>query len=131
MNPIVIQLNENATSFRPAGRARGSASWSLGGDVGAIEIRLFWHTRGKGTSNVEVVQTQRIDQPKLRDQRAFEFALPEGPYSFSGSLISLLWGIEAVIDGATDAARVEFVLSPTGREVLLGTAGPEANAGAR
>jgi hypothetical protein len=109
---------------------RGIASWSLAGDAGAIEIRLFWHTRGKGTTSVQVVQTQRIDTPKMRDQRAFEFTLPEGPYSFSGSLISLIWGIEAVVEGQADATRVEFVVSPTGREVLLGTAGPEANAGA-
>jgi hypothetical protein len=130
MNPIVIQLNGHATSFRPGDRVRGIASWSLAGDAGAIEIRLFWHTRGKGTTSVQVVQTQRIDTPKMRDQRAFEFTLPEGPYSFSGSLISLIWGIEAVVEGQADATRVEFVVSPTGREVLLGTAGPEANAGA-
>ena len=56
-------------------------------------------------------------RPAAHELRDFEFNLPPSPYSFSGRLITLSWGVEVVTDKQSDVA--EFVLSPHGREVLL------------
>jgi len=130
MKPITLQLNGNRSAFRPGERIDGIVSWNLDASLPAIEVRLFWYTRGKGTDNVEIVRTELFDNPRPSDQRAFSFELPEGPYSFSGTLISLIWGIEALWEGSADATRLEFVLSPTQQEVILGTAETEADASA-
>jgi len=54
------------------------------------------------------------------DRREFRFRLPEGPYSFSGKLISLLWAIEVVASPGDMAGRAGIVVSPSGREVVIG-----------
>jgi hypothetical protein len=46
--------------------------------------------------------------------------LPLAPYSFSGKLISLIWGLELVLEPSQETARFEFTLSPTGEEIMLG-----------
>jgi hypothetical protein len=74
--------------------------WSLKitGDISRwpIEVRLFWYTQGKGTRDVEVVDSLRVDNPEPSGHTRFSFQLPAGPYSFSGRLITLDWAIEAV-----------------------------------
>ena len=50
------------------------------------------------------------------------FVLPPAPYSFSGKLISLIWAVEVVAEGIKEASRLEFTLSPDGREITLSSA---------
>ena len=47
--------------------------------------------------------------------------LPESPYSFSGSLISLLWSLELIVDGGRCSTQVELVIAPERREIVLGS----------
>jgi len=56
--------------------------------------------------------------PQTTDQRTFRFALPEGPYSFSGKLISIIWAIELILEPGPSVERREIVMSPSGREVV-------------
>ncbi len=100
--------------FSPGEKLRGHARWSDPGSVGSAELRLFHYTEGKGTQEVEVVQTLRQDAPG-----PFEFQLPQGPYSFSGRLISLAWALELIITPGSQVARLDFVLSPTAQEIDL------------
>jgi hypothetical protein len=58
----------------------------------------------------------------MMGQEKFEFALPEGPQSFSGKLISLIWAVELVVEKSKESQRIEFVLSPFDAEIVLGEA---------
>jgi hypothetical protein len=91
--------------------------WALDTAPSAVEARLFWYTRGKGTEDVGIVARERIESPMARGDHRFRFHLPEAPYSFSGRLISLLWAVELVADD--EVARWEFRLTPDGEEILL------------
>jgi hypothetical protein len=105
------------TLRKPRGVLEVVVQWSLPSPADRLEARLVWFTRGKGTEDVGIVATERIESPEARGQRRIRFTLPDAPYSFSGRLISLLWAVELVADRA--AVRWEFVLAPEGREILL------------
>lgn len=119
MDQLRIGLREDRTRFSPGDHLEGAAGWQLDQPPQSVEVRLLWFTRGKGTEDAEVVDTVRFDQPQAADARPFTFQLPVAPYSFSGKLISLIWVVELVALPGKQAARVEFVLAPEGREVTL------------
>ena len=121
MNQLDLTTQDRKLFFRPGEWIEGRAEWQLDRDARSVEVRLIWFTRGKGDTDVSVLDSQRIDAPARSDSRAYRFRLPEGPYSFSGKLISLVWAIELVAEGIKEAARLEFTLSPDGREIELGS----------
>ncbi len=61
----------------------------------------------------------RFDAPGTDGERAFSFTLPLGPYSFSGSLITLAWALELVALPSGETERVELVVAPVPAEVRL------------
>jgi hypothetical protein len=121
MSELLVQL-PSGTSYRPGETLKGSAAWRLDAPVEQMEVRLLWFTRGKGTQDVTVHAARTFPSPALTAQQPFEFNLPDAPYSFSGRLISLTWALELVTPKANESHRVEFVLSPTGQEIVLGSA---------
>lgn len=120
MNELMLELLEDRTSFRPGERLEVVAEWKLEALPEAVEIRLRWRTVGKGQSDESVVDSVRLESPGATGSRRCSFKLPKAPYSFSGKLISLIWSIELDYEpGDDDPRRVDFVLSPTGKEVIL------------
>lgn len=108
---------DNRAERQPGETVELSAMWALKKAPRTLEARLFWFTRGKGTEDVEVVATQPVTTPAIAGEHVFRFTLPEGPWSFSGKLISLLWAVELVADDTS--ARWEFTLAPGGHEIRL------------
>jgi hypothetical protein len=122
---IAIDLG-NRTEYGPGEPISGEVSWQLDAPPAGVEVRLFWYTRGKGTTDVQVVKAQHFDSAGTAGRRKFKFVLPEEPYSFSGKLISLVWALEAVVQPGNRSQRLELVVAPGGREVLLGAEAPRA-----
>lgn len=118
MNELQIKLEK--TTFFPGEEIRGTLNFRLEGNPSGIEARLFWHTKGKGDEDVVIVDTHRVETPVSVGHSAFRFTLPQLPYSFSGKLISLIWGVEAVVDGDSLSSLQEVIVSPTGAEIDLG-----------
>ncbi len=119
MNTLRIGLHEGHTKFSPGGKVGGAVLWELPEPPGSVELRLIWFTRGKGTEEVEVVATRHFEQPQAGDTRQFTFDLPEAPYSFSGKLISLIWALELVMTPGKQFERLEIVVAPRGKEIIL------------
>lgn len=109
-----------ADRYEPGGKLSGQVGWSLDPAPRRIEVNLFWQTSGKGTEDLEVVDTFTLDRPAAQGLEPFEFTLPIMPYSFSGRLITLRWGVEAVADKTSHSAF--FTLAPGGEEIRLGHA---------
>jgi hypothetical protein len=120
MSRLTLEMRDGKKAFQPGEAVSGAAFWKLEQAPKSVEVRLFWHTRGKGTEDVSVVNTVRFENPLSEEARLFRFEAPNGPYSFSGRLISLIWGLELVVQPGQPSAQVEITISPTGREVLLG-----------
>lgn len=110
-----------------------NASWELDDDQELVELRMFWYTRGKGDTDMHIVETLPFARPQRRDSVRLGIQLPSAPYSFSGKLISLIWALELVAEPSHDASRLEFVMAPDEREILLHEAAAvtESDASAR
>ena len=121
MDNLSVALREDKTAFAPRETIHGTVQWSLDANPQHLDLSLFWYTSGKGTRDVGVVETQRFDDPGAHGSKDFSFTLPDGPYSFSGKLISLLWAIELTCSPGSETVRREITVSPTGQEIVLGT----------
>jgi hypothetical protein len=119
MDRIRVEIQGGANAFLPGETVEGTVSWQLDGPAETVELRLFWYTQGKGDQDVGVAATVPFANPGLADRRPFRVRIPEGPYSFSGKLISLLWALEAVAEPGPLAGRIEVTVSPTRREILI------------
>ena len=119
MNTLTIQLEQNKTAFRPGDVVAGTVRWQLDNQAKQVELRLLWYTQGKGDEDAGLAETMTFEQPGLADQRSFRFTLPNGPYSFSGSLISLTWALELSARPGDACERKEITVAPSGREILL------------
>jgi hypothetical protein len=117
--PLQIEIDEGREAFEPGGKLAVTATWQLAKPPRGVELRLFWFTRGRGSEDAGVVETVRFDGPKAEDKRSFRLRLPEGPCSFSGQLISLIWALELVAEPSKETARVEIVMAPGGQAVQL------------
>lgn len=115
---MVLSTAGNRTGYRPYETLELTAQWALPYAPSSLEARLFWFTRGKGTSDTGIVATEPLPATATGEQ-VLRFKLPAEPYSFSGKLISLVWAVELVAEPAEDATRFEFTLGPEGREILL------------
>jgi hypothetical protein len=114
-----LELADGKTKFRPGETVEGVAFWELPERPTAIEVRLYWTTQGKGTVDVEVVQSARFDGVAAQDRRPFRLTLPPSPYSVSGILVSIVWGIELVTEPKGENASAALTVSPTGEEIKL------------
>jgi hypothetical protein len=119
MGEVIIEIKDGQSSFRPLDSLEGTVRWQLSENPERIEVSLFWYTRGKGTRDVGVATSETIENPGAFGSKEFQFKLPAGPYSFSGKLISIIWGVEANCqpDGASD--HKEITVSPSGDEVVI------------
>ena len=120
MDKLEITFREDKTTFKPRETVHGAVQWNLPTPPKHLDLNLFWYTTGKGTRDVGVVETLKFDHPGAFDSKAFSFTLPEGPYSFSGKLISLIWAVELTCSPGSETVRREIVVSPTGQEIALG-----------
>jgi hypothetical protein len=119
MSGLRIDLASGRKAFKPGEPLSGRASWRIDQQPISAELRLFWYTSGKGTQDVGVATTMTFDGPRMQDQRDFTLPLPREPYSFSGTLISLIWAIELIVEPGGHVERCELVLSGTGEEIVL------------
>ena len=116
---LKIEIQGGKTNFLPGEKISGMAMWQVEKPPQEIEVRLFWYTSGKGTQDIGLVDTVRFTNPTQSNARAFKLELPVAPYSFSGSIISLIWALELVVEPSGETERMEVTVSPSGKEILL------------
>jgi hypothetical protein len=122
MSTLSLELPDGRTSLRPGEQIAGMARWDLRQAPESLEVRLFWYTEGKGTRDTGLATAMEIQNPGPSGEEPFSFEVPQGPFSFSGRLVSLCWAVELVSERPDQAERLDLVVSPTGEEIRLGTA---------
>jgi hypothetical protein len=120
MSTLRIDISGGRRAYKPGETISGRVSWQVDEAPQSAELRLFWYTSGKGTQDVENVDSVVFQTPQTNDGRAFSLTLPRQPYSFSGKLISLLWALELIVEPGSNVERQELVMSASGVEVVLG-----------
>lgn len=117
MPGLTLQLDRDDASYVPGEPITGSVAWDLDQAPEGITVRLLWHTSGKGSRDMGVVGEQTWELVSSGGQEPFSFPGIDGPYSFSGRLITVSWVVEAVTQGTDLHTEVPFSLSPSGEEV--------------
>lgn len=119
MSILRIKTDRSESWFKPGSSLDGEGSWHLDADAEAVEIRLFWFTQGKGTQDVVVVDREVIDRPEPSGHRRFRFDVPNGPYCFSGRLITVKWALELVVLPGDETERVDLLVGPRPIEISV------------
>ncbi|MGB0766673.1 MAG: hypothetical protein ACPGYV_03065 [Phycisphaeraceae bacterium] len=117
MPGLTLQLDRDDARYVPGEPIGGAVSWDLGEDPRRVTVRLVWETSGKGTADSGVVDEIAYDAAGLREAYDFVFDGVDGPYSFSGRLMTIAWRVEAVAERGDGYAERLLTLSPTGEEV--------------
>lgn len=125
MDTLSIETTGGKINFVPGEVITGAAKWQLSDNPDELTITLFWYTDGKGTQDIGIVESMTISMPGQFGDKDFSFKLPNGPYSFSGKLISLKWALELSDNKGKRVAQKEITVSPTGSEIVL--SGPQLN----
>ena len=111
---------ENGPSFEPGSEVRCRVEWQTGDERHEkLLVSLLWHTEGKGTEDIEIVEQLEVEDPPASGSRELSFRLPDFPWSFSGALISLVWALEAGLEPDGAVERVDLVSAPGAEEVTL------------
>jgi hypothetical protein len=125
---ITLKLDKSTPHYDIDEPLTGELFWNeLTARCDLIELRLLWYTSGKGERDLEVVAKIAVMKPAASGQQRFHFDPPGGPYSFSGTLISVVWAIEAVMIPLSESQIIEFTFAPGGNEIRAG-AGMETKA---
>lgn len=114
-----IELDNPSGCFAPGEAIQGTASWQLGSLPNALELRLLWHTSGKAEPAIGLVQNITLSPQQPAGRERFRLQLPREPYSFRGQHIRLQWAIELVVFPGLQTCRLEIVMGPEGREVVI------------
>jgi hypothetical protein len=122
---LKIVLQEDKTVFVPRETIRGVIEWNQDTPPRRLDLSLFWYTAGRGIRDVGMVHNVWFDDPGARGSKEFSFALPDGPFSCSGRLVSVIWAIELTCSPGSETTRRAITLSPTGKEILLGSVTPQ------
>ena len=115
-----LEIKLDDTTFEPGAEVRGRVDWQPDGPAReTVLISLLWHTEGKGTEDVEIVDQIQIEMPRPHGHRDFRFRLPDFPWSFAGTLVSLVWAVEASLEPKGAVHRVPIVSAPGGETIQL------------
>ncbi len=90
--------------FQPGETMQGSVQVTPQGDMNCrhLFVRLVWQTEGRGDRDRGVAAEMDLYQGQLPAgtprMHSFHFRLPDGPWSYAGYYINIIWHVEASID---------------------------------
>ena len=100
----------------PNSEIHGEILWDLQEDPESVTLNLGWWTSGKGTRDEEIIDSIDLGGERI-GKRRFSFKMPASPYSFSGKLVSVEWGLECSVKKGDARAIHNLVLSPLEDEI--------------
>lgn len=124
MDKLKIALHEDKTAFAPRETLDGVIEWNLDSNPRRLDLSLFWYTAGRGMRDAGMVHQLSFDGPGTHGSKEFSFPLPDGPFSVSGKLVSIVWALELTCSPGSETTRRDITLSPTGKEIVLGSVPP-------
>jgi hypothetical protein len=118
LDSLTLGFPDGRSAFLPGEAIEVDVAWQLEEPAEQVELRLVWSTAGTGSRDLGVVGRRALGAGRSGGKRE-RLRLPESPYSFSGTLISLRWNLELVVDGGRSSTQLGLVIAPERREVSL------------
>ena len=112
--------------FDPGSRLEGQVQVTPAEDIHCrrVVVRVGWHTADRGGAESgpsPLLEQQLADGPLAANRllsQTFAFDLPRAPWSFSGTIVNIVWEAWVVIDLplASDLTKGQpFILAPRGQ----------------
>jgi len=111
---IEVKLLDSRDCWKPGETVKAEVTWQDEEGAEELEVSVLWSTRGRGDEDKDVVATESIHAPGSSGSRRVEFDLPQGPWSYRGKMIEIVWQVDAVIWPSGLESQADLVLSPTG-----------------
>lgn len=113
----MIQIQIDQEEAMVGERVTGRVLWQPEGEVPrALTVRVGWRTEGRGSTATGTIWEQRVPSPSAPMQIPFDAAIPlDGPISYDGRLIRILWEASVQLDlplRADPVERQRFVVWP-------------------
>ncbi len=115
----MIKIRVDKTAYRPGDTIHGSVHWEGLPEPDLVDLRLVWHTKGKGTQASEMVRHQVIEMPGWSGTKEFQIIAPEWPHSFSGKLLTVQWKLETAGAYSETSPPIDLIISPSGSELQM------------
>ena len=128
MHELEIRLSDQDGYCEPGAKLAIPIAWRFDEEQSGLELRVVWNAHGKGSPNLGVVHTESVEHPSFQGSRTIHVELPQAPYSFSGTLVSIVWALELVAQPSQVSTRHEIVIAPQGREVSMTSTSAEQEA---
>lgn len=116
---IRLELDRPVYLYRPGETLTATVTFDATDNIGTIFVTLFWHVNAEGVDEVTELETQMLTTNSGQAELQATFKLPILPYSFSGPLGTLCWGVEAVGTPGNRQTEIEFELRPGERPIVL------------
>lgn len=107
------------TAYAPGETVSGTLFWVLPEPPEEIRLTAGWWTEGRGTKDAQIEMTREWQTTSLAGEEKFSLTLPTHPYSFSGTLISLIWAIELSTRQGEHSVSERITLSPLDHPIQL------------
>ncbi len=118
LDSLTLGFADGRAAFLPGETIEVDVAWQLEEPAEEVELRLVWSTAGIGARDLGVVGRRALGAGRSGGARE-RLRLPDSPYSFSGTLISLRWNLELVVDRGRSSTQLGLVIAPERREVSL------------
>ncbi|NDJ54778.1 MAG: hypothetical protein GYB68_17045 [Chloroflexi bacterium] len=119
---IDIQVSVSESKFKPGDTVSASVSLYANEDVNAKDttVELIWYTEGKGDRDEGIIESMVIHSGDWSSGQSLSetvgFTLPEGPWSYRGHFITILWAIRVTVATRNIFSNIfdlkTFVMSP-------------------
>ncbi|MFN6130808.1 MAG: hypothetical protein ACK6DC_20645 [Planctomycetota bacterium] len=107
---LEVHVDHAGQAYAPGETLHAQVRWSLASPPRAIHLELRWETEGKGTSDSEVVASEKWTGLSASEERQWSVVLPRGPESMQGQLIRIQWSLRCWSDGS-EPISVPLVVS--------------------
>ena len=120
MSTSALAINlEDRTAFRPGEPLSVGLAWDPARVDGGLEFELLWRTEGRGSTDRGCAY-RRIWSPDHHGDAAelaagvclIDLTLPDGPWTYRGHLISVVWAFTLRDAAGDDKLAVPIELHP-------------------
>ena len=101
------QLQLNRTAAECGGAVTGDASWWGNGAYRPIEVVLRYRTEGRGDADAAVVSRWVVGNTDTGRGRFLLDVPSDGPVTYDGQLLRLLWQVSVTISGGGPFRRTK------------------------
>lgn len=112
MNTGEIILPLNIFEFAPGDVISGTVRWSVGRKPESGVVTLFWYVEQRDGPHIYPVKRLPIPHPAEQGEYGFSFTAPPGPCSYAGTLFSIEWAVELLLEPNLLDIRSKLVLAP-------------------